>query len=80
MGDMVGSTSKSRLTEKTLGRIEARAAEINTQAMVKMLDEMGHDTKVSAGDFGRMWLLAYQAALLEEQVADIKTIKNTKEV
>lgn len=77
--DMVGSESGSRLTERVLGRIEARAAMLNTEAMQKILGEIDPNAKVSPGDFGCMWLLSYQAALMEEQVADNKTIRDAQE-
>lgn len=80
MEDMVGSTSKSRLTKKSLDRIEIRTSQILTEAMMKTLDEMGPDAKVPSGDYGNMYLLARQTALLEEQVVDIKVIKERMEV
>jgi len=77
MANRTGTESKSRLTKRTLNRIEARACEIDAEAMQKILGEIG-GAKISAGDIGHMWLQSYQIALVEELVADVKDIRSTK--
>jgi len=78
MANMIGSESKSRLTERVLDRIEIRTSAIFAQAMTTLLDEMGPDAKVSSDAYQQTYLLAWQVALMEEQVADIKTIRDSQ--
>jgi len=78
MANMIGSESKSRLTERVLDRIEIRASAIFVYTQEMVLDEMGPDTKVSSDAYQQTYLLAWQVALKEEQVADIKTIRDSQ--
>lgn len=64
--------TKSRLTKAALDRLEARASELTAQARGIAHTETGAYARLSADDYAFMWLHAWHAALLEEQVADAK--------
>lgn len=80
MRSKVGSVSKSRLTARVLNRVAARTEVLSLRALHIIQTEMGPDAKVSTDATGQIQLLAYQAALMEEQLADIKEIKDKLEV
>lgn len=80
MMDKVGSASKSRLGARVLDRVTARAEVLSLRALLAVRVDLGKGVKISADAIGQIQLLAYQAALMEEQVADIKEIKDKLEV
>lgn len=70
--------TESRLTEATLNRLKARASELMAQASGIARQKTEAYTRFSTNEYASMWLHAWHAALLEEQVADAKNaIKET---
>lgn len=64
--------TRSRLTKATLDRLEARASELTAQARGIGRQETGAFAVRDARDYAFLWLQAWHATLLEEQVADAK--------
>lgn len=64
--------NESKLQLGVLYKIEARAMELHLQAMKVAVDEIGAEVTFTGSDCARQWLLAWQAALMEEQLAEIK--------
>lgn len=64
--------NESKLQLGVLYMIEARAMELHLQAMKVAVNEIGTEVTFTGADCARQWLLAWQTAVMEEQLAEIK--------
>jgi len=71
-------TKHSKLKQGDLYKVETRAKELYLQAMQVAVKDIGTEVTMSGADSARLWLLSWQAALVEELIVDVRLIRKTK--